>query len=259
MTRLTEKYRPKTWDEIIGNDVILRSIRGLIERRGVACPHLLFIGPSGNGKTSTAYVVKNTLEELMKDKFLVGVPLIEYNASDDRGIVFIRGEIKRQTEYLAFKILFLDEADALTTEAQNALRRIMEKTRTALFIFVGNNGDAFTEAFKSRCVEYRFEKISNELILDHLKKIITLEDIEIEDEESVDVALKILSIRSNGDMRIAINNLEKVITKNGKITTTSIQMYQPSRKVKIDWSKHEGLSTTERVMKQLEELKGKDV
>jgi len=88
-----------------------------------------------------------------------------------------------------------------------------------------------------------------------IEEILDLEAVELEDDISVEVGLEILGIRSNGDMRSALINLEKVIDKNGKITPESMQMYQPSREKYTDYSKYEG-TATERTRKILEDLRG---
>lgn len=187
--RLTEKYRPRSWGDVIGQEEIISSLKDLVERLGLDCTHLLFIGPPGTGKSSTAYIVRKTLEKKHGKDSLVGIPILEHNASDFRGIDFIRNDIKKSVSFKVFKIIFLDEADNLTDEAQQSLRRIMEKAMTTLFILSGNNPDGFIDAIKSRCAVYAFQPIPNKAVKEQLLHIINAEGYVLGEDASIHAVL----------------------------------------------------------------------
>jgi len=152
--RLTEKYRPKNWDELVGQDEIIKSIREAL-KNPIGIPHFLFVGPAGVGKTTTAYLIARELK----------VPIIEFNASDERGIDTIRTKIKQLASIRGKRIILLDEADNMTADAQQALRRIMERTMGTIFILVGNTEYKIIDPIKSRCAIYRFKKLSDKDVL----------------------------------------------------------------------------------------------
>lgn len=163
----TEKYRPKTFEDIKGQDEIVSKIKTFVEQKNM--PHLLFAGPAGVGKSSLALVVaKQLFGDTWKENFL------ELNASDERGIDVVRIKVKdfARTKALGnvpFKIIFLDECDALTKEAQQALRRTMENyTTTCRFVLAANYSSKIIEPIQSRCAVFRFKPLSET----HLNTII---------------------------------------------------------------------------------------
>ena len=154
-----EKYRPSNLSEVVGQTTITTRLKNYVKERSM--PHLLFAGPAGIGKTTSAIALsKELFGDLWKHN------LHELNASDERGIDIVRGKIKEfaRTAPLGedgFKIIFLDEADALTSAAQAALRRTMEKySRTCRFIMSCNFSSKIIDPIQSRCAVFRFKPIN---------------------------------------------------------------------------------------------------
>jgi len=203
---LFEKYRPQTFDEIIGNDEIINEVKATVESGSI--PHFLFYGRAGIGKTTLAFVIKNRLEEL---GVLSG--FLEINASDERGIDVVREKIKMfaQTggsDKSQFKICFLDEADAITKDAQQALRRIMEKhQKSCRFILSCNRVSEIIEPIQSRCTSYGFKPIDRE------SGIAKLEFINLQEQGCVETKyLESIFDQSGGDMRKCINILQSALS-----------------------------------------------
>lgn len=210
----TEKYRPKYLDEIVGQENTVKRLKSYVREKSL--PHLLFAGPAGTGKTTAALCLAR---EMFGDNFRMD--FIELNASDERGIDVVRGKIKEFARTMPiignFKIIFLDEADALTPEAQHALRRTMEQfTKTCRFILSCNYSSKIIEPIQSRCAIFRFRKISKASMSEQLKKILKAENVDYEDD-GINAIVEI----SNGDMRHAINILQSCATY-GKVTEKNV-------------------------------------
>ena len=177
----TEKYRPKTFDEIRGQRDIVERVKKLVKSGNM--PHLLFAGPAGVGKTTLALVIAHELYgSSWRENFL------ELNASDERGIDVIRDKVKNFARTKAigdvpFKIIYLDEADALTRDAQQALRRIMENyTATCRFILACNYSSKIIEPIQSRCTVFRFKPLPKEELIKLLEEIAKKEGLKIDKE-----------------------------------------------------------------------------
>jgi replication factor C small subunit len=204
-----EKYRPEKLDEVIDQKEIIRGLKNLI-KNPEEIPHLLFAGPAGVGKTTTALCVAKGLlgEEWQRDT-------LELNASDERGIKMVRERVKEfaavmklttgnKEDNRPFRIIILDEADEMTPEAQTALRRIIEdSSRTTRFIFICNYLSQIIEPIQSRCVVFRFTRLANEDIVDHLKVICQKEGVKYDDK-----ALTQIYAATSGDLRHSINILQ---------------------------------------------------
>lgn len=207
-----EKYRPKMLDDIVGQDQIVERLKAYVKTKNV--PHLMFAGPAGTGKTTSALALSRELfGETWKQNFN------ELNASDERGINIIRGKIKdfARTAPMGnadFKIIFLDEADSLTNDAQSALRRTIEKyTHICRFILSVNYSSKVIEPIQSRCTVFRFSPIKPDDIKKYMRKIATIEKLEITPD-----GLDTLIFISRGDLRKAINVLQVGASVGKKIT-----------------------------------------
>lgn len=209
----TEKYRPGNFDEIKGQKEIVEKIRAFVESKSM--PHLLFAGPAGIGKTTLSLVIaKQLFGENWRQNTL------ELNASDERGIDIIRVKVKdfartKAIGEVPFKIIYLDESDALTKEAQQALRRTMENyTQTCRFILSCNYSSKIIDPIQSRCAVFRFKPLSKEEIFEVVKRIVKEEDLVIDDD-----AKNALFEISEGDCRRLENILQSCAILNKKITT----------------------------------------
>ncbi len=197
-----EKYRPRTLSEIVGQEEVVQRLMGYVERKNI--PHLLFAGPPGTGKTASAIALARDLfGENWRDNF------IEMNASDERGIDVVRHKIKEfaRTAPIGdapFKIIFLDEADALTADAQAALRRTMEMySRICRFILSCNYVSRIIEPIQSRCAVFKFRPVPADAMKKRLLEICENEGVNIT-EDGLDALIYV----SNGDFRKAINALQ---------------------------------------------------
>lgn len=197
-----EKYRPKTLDDVAGQDKIIERLKAYAKTKNV--PHLIFAGPAGTGKTTSALALSREIfGDTWKQNFN------ELNASDERGIGIIRGKIKNfaRTAPMGksnFKIIFLDEADSLTNDAQAALRRTIEKyTHICRFIMSANYSSKIIEPIQSRCTVFRFTPIKADDIKKYIRKIASKEKLEITQD-----GLETLIFISRGDLRRAINTLQ---------------------------------------------------
>lgn len=212
----TEKYRPKEFEDVVGQEHIVASIKNFVEAKQL--PHLLFAGPAGCGKSTLALIIARKLfGEFWRQNFS------ETNASDERGIAVVRSKIKdfarTRSVNAPFKVIFLDEADALTTEAQQALRRTMETySEGCRFIMGCNYSSKIIEPIQSRCAVFRFKSISPEEIAARLKIISEKENLQV-DEPALETLAKI----SSGDIRRAINLLQACANlSGGKINESTV-------------------------------------
>lgn len=220
----TEKYRPITFEEMVGQHEIIRRVQSLVQAMNI--PHLLLAGPAGVGKSTLALIV---VRELFKDKWKENY--LELNASDERGIDVVRQKVKdfartKALENIPFKVIFLDEADALTNEAQNALRRTMENySNTCRFILSCNYSSRIIDPIQSRCVVFRFRLLEKKDIAKIADKIVVTENLTI-----TDGALDMLYEISEGDCRKAINLLQATASISQDINEEMLRMISSSAK-----------------------------
>tara|TARA_Y100000817_G_scaffold33550_1_gene23245 strand:- start:39 stop:1004 length:966 start_codon:yes stop_codon:yes gene_type:complete len=207
-----EKYRPTNLSEVVGQSSVTDRLKNYVKERSM--PHLLFAGPAGIGKTTSALALaKEMFGELWKHN------LHELNASDERGIDVVRGKIKEfaRTAPLGedgFKIIFLDEADALTGAAQAALRRTMERyARTCRFIMSCNFSSKIIDPIQSRCAVFRFKPIKAEDLEKYLKFVASKEGLKITSE-----GYQAITYLAQGDLRRAINGLQMAAAAKKEIT-----------------------------------------
>lgn len=218
-----EKYRPQTLDDVVGQKHIIQRLNAYVKDQSM--PNLLFTGPAGVGKTTAAIALsKSILGEYWRQNFL------ELNASDARGIDTVRTKIKDfcrlKPVEAPFRIIFLDEVDNMTKDAQHALRREMEMfTKTSSFILSCNYSSKIIDPIQSRCAIFRFAPIKAHYIIQRLEVVAQEEGLDYEEQ-----ALETLVYFAEGDMRKAINILQAAASIDEKITEEVI--YQVISKAK---------------------------
>jgi replication factor C small subunit len=210
---LVDKYDPKDLDSLIGRAEVVSFVKkSLVDTGGI--PNLMFIGPPGVGKTTIAYAIRNTMYGKQYQHMFY-----ELNASHENGVDVIRDKVSNWTRLAIpevngkkqHRIIFLDEADGLTKEAQRALKRVMEDhSDICRFIIAANRDSSIEDAIKSRCLYFKFDPIQPDLLLKYLVWIVKQEG------HKVDVPqLKVITKISRGDLRNALTMLDGYIA--GKV------------------------------------------
>ena len=208
-----EKYRPTTFSDIVSQSIAVNSLKEFIKTPNM--PHMIFTGPAGTGKTSTALIIA---KNILKGKNL-SVNLLEVNASDTVRIEFVRNVLKNYVNQIlvrdgkkSLKIVILDEADNIPGQVQQALRRIIEKASLHVkFILLCNYINRIIDPIISRCAVFRFVSLPKEKIIKRLKYIAKKENLQIPTDKSHQF-FEVLFFISGGDLRKAINTLQMSVS-----------------------------------------------
>ncbi|MFC6826909.1 replication factor C small subunit [Halopelagius fulvigenes] len=212
-----EKYRPQTLDDVYGQEDIVGRLQSYVEQDDL--PHLLFAGPAGIGKTTCATAIARAIYgDDWRGNFL------ELNASDERGIDVVRDRIKNFARSsfggYDYRVIFLDEADSLTSDAQSALRRTMEQfSDNTRFILSCNYSSKIIDPIQSRCAVFRFSPLSDDAVRSQVEDIAENEDIELTED-----GLDALVYAAGGDMRRAINSLQAAATTGDVVDEEAVYM-----------------------------------
>ncbi|MBT3591915.1 MAG: replication factor C small subunit [Candidatus Nitrosopelagicus sp.] len=213
-----EKYRPKKISEVVNQKDIKGSLQALLKNQQ-EMPHLLFSGSAGVGKTTMAICIS---QEILGDRWKDYT--LELNASDERGIGMVRERVKKFSRFagldteIPFKIIILDEADEMTSDAQTALRRIIEDTaKFCRFILIANNISKIINPIQSRCAVFKFSQIDEKEITAQLKVVLKKENGKADEK-----GLKEIAEYAEGDLRHAINLLQTAASM-GDITQDSVK------------------------------------
>ncbi len=207
-----ERHRPRSVSEMKGQRAVVDRLSAYSESK--TFPHLMFAGPPGTGKTTAALALTR---DVFGDGFRSN--LLEMNASDERKLESIRTKVKQFARTApmpgtSFKVIFLDEADALTSDAQGALRRIMEQfAETCRFILSCNYSSKIVEAIQSRCAVFRFRPLDKEKVLEKVMEVANSEGVNLEDE-----AARAIADVSLGDLRKAITSLQVAASLDPHVT-----------------------------------------
>ena len=251
----SEKYRPHSLNDVINQRHVIERLKEFVKEKNV--PNMLFAGPAGCGKTASAIA---TAYELYGDNWRQNI--LNLNASDERGIDVVRGKVKdfartKAMGNVPFKLIFLDESDALTPEAQQALRRTMEAfTHISRFILAANYSSRIIEPIQSRCAVFRFSSLKDADVRHYIDRITKGEKLRI-DDSAIDEIVKL----SEGDLRRVANILQASAILNKKITKEliyEVSMQAEPKEVRkmIDYALNGKFSESREVLKELLLRKG---
>lgn len=251
-----EKYRPAHLDDLISHTDIINTVSRFVKEDRL--PHLLFYGPPGTGKTSTILAVAKQIYSPKEFSSMV----LELNASDDRGIGIIRGQVlnfasTRTIFKSGFKLVILDEADAMTKDAQNALRRVIEKfTENTRFCIICNYLSKIIPALQSRCTRFRFGPLKTTQMIPRLMHVIEQEGVKVTDN-----GVNALVTLASGDMRRALNILQSTsmayeeVNEDNVYTCVGHPLRQDIENI-VNWVLNENFLTAYNNIHQLKTSKG---
>ena len=212
-----EKYRPQKLDQLILDDITKNKMNNFLIKKEIS--NMIITGSPGTGKTSTILCLAR---EVYGESY--GEAVIEYNASDNRGLETINNSIiyfckkKVKTEYNLPKLVILDEADNITKKAQNTLCNLMETyIKTTKFVLTCNDYNKLVEGIQTRCLIIRYNSLSKDVIKERLKYICAKENITYDNE-----GLEAIVFISQGDIRLAINCLESTYFGFNKINYENV-------------------------------------
>lgn len=202
-----EKYRPQTLQDVVGNERVVTQLRAIASQGNV--PNVILVGPPGCGKTTSIMCLAR---ELLGPE-CIRQAVCELNASDDRGIEVVRERIKSFAQQKVtlpetkHKIIILDEADSMTSSAQQALRMIMsDYSHSTRFALACNDSSKIIEPIQSRCAIMRFTRLSDADVSRRLSQVIALEGVNCDSR-----GLEALTFTAEGDMRQGLNNLQATV------------------------------------------------
>lgn len=219
---LVDKYAPNTLDSLIGREVIVENIKHQLQKPD-GIPHMMFYGPQGTGKTSMAHIIGNEIFGNRKAQ-----NFFEFNASNDRGIDAMRSEVipicSNRPMSGEYKVILMDEADQLTTDAQGLLRRVFEQySKYTRFIFTANLPYKIIPPILSRLVRIEFPRIDNREVAKYLQKIVSSEGLKHSNDEIISITKTF-----NGDLRACLNALENIFN-----TSDVIKIFENMTLVKL--------------------------
>lgn len=214
-----EKYRPKRLEDMVDQREVVESLTHLLSRPA-EMPHLLFSGPPGNGKTTAALCIARQIFGEEWREFT-----LELNASDERGINIVRSKVKTFSRFrgmsteLPFRLIILDEADMMTSEAQTALRRIMEQSaERTRFCLICNYSSRIISPIQSRCAVFKFRPLAREDFESYLSRICEKEEVAFDED-----ALEEIYGISGGDLRKGLNILQSSASVRGSVTAEAVR------------------------------------